>query len=447
MIRQARRMSLLLAALAASLAGGRARAQGCGTIVLSPATLPRALEQSAYGATITASGGTAPYTFAVTAGALPPGITLSPSGVLSGTPPAPASSSFTVTATDAATCTGSRGYTMVVDARTDYLVGASLVASSPPRVKVWSGVPAATPVDFLAYGAGQYGVNVAGADVRGDAHDTMLTGPGPGAIYGPQVRGWDRTGAAIAKLNFYAYGTLKYGANVAGGELDGDGFDEILTAPGPGTVFGPHVRGFQYDNAAVAAMSKVSFFAYATLKYGAKVAGGDIDGDGFSEMVTAPGPSLAFSAQVRAFNYDGAVVASITKVNFVAYAGSFYGANIAAADVDDDLFGEILTGPGPDATAGPRFLGFNYDGLSIAPLPGYDVVAFATGYGGRVGGGDVRHDGRADLLCGAGPDPSADSSVATYAYDGAALTLLPPSFAALPGTTSGVNVVGAALGY
>src|SRR5262245_4818152 len=115
-------------------AGAAAAPRACGTIVLSPPTLPRALEQTAYGATVTASGGSAPYTFAITAGALPAGITLSAGGVLSGTAPAPGSSSFTVTATDTGACTGSRDYTLVVDPRTDYLTGASLVATNPNRV-------------------------------------------------------------------------------------------------------------------------------------------------------------------------------------------------------------------------------------------------------------------------------------------------------------------------
>jgi putative cell wall-binding protein len=61
---------------------------------------------------LTATGGTAPYTFAVTAGALLPGLTLSPSGVLSGTPGStPGDATFTVTATDAHGVRASQQYT------------------------------------------------------------------------------------------------------------------------------------------------------------------------------------------------------------------------------------------------------------------------------------------------------------------------------------------------
>lgn len=49
---------------------------------------------------LTATGGTAPYTWAVTAGSLPTGLTLASDGTLSGTPTLTGTSSFTVRATD-----------------------------------------------------------------------------------------------------------------------------------------------------------------------------------------------------------------------------------------------------------------------------------------------------------------------------------------------------------
>lgn len=84
------------------------------TIALSPATLPNGMLGTPYSQTITASGGTAPYTFAVTSGAVPPGLTLATNGTLSGTPTSAGSFTFVVTATDHGGDKGSRTYTLVV---------------------------------------------------------------------------------------------------------------------------------------------------------------------------------------------------------------------------------------------------------------------------------------------------------------------------------------------
>jgi hypothetical protein len=84
----------------------------CPTITLSPPTLPGATQGTMYSQLITASpAGT--YTFTET-GALPTGITLAASGLLSGTPTVQGSFPITVTATDANNCTGNQAYTLVV---------------------------------------------------------------------------------------------------------------------------------------------------------------------------------------------------------------------------------------------------------------------------------------------------------------------------------------------
>ncbi len=89
----------------------------CPEILLSPQTLPATVLGTPYSQTLVASGGAAPYTYMVSSGALPPGLALDPaSGVLSGTPNAPGSFTFTVTATDANGCFGSRIYSVIVDA-------------------------------------------------------------------------------------------------------------------------------------------------------------------------------------------------------------------------------------------------------------------------------------------------------------------------------------------
>jgi hypothetical protein len=101
----------------ANIVGGCSTAPAvCPAITVLPATLPNGVVAVPYSQILSGSGGTAPYTFAVTSGALPAGLTLTPAGVLAGTPTAAGSSTFTVTVTDAAGCTGVRTYTIVIAA-------------------------------------------------------------------------------------------------------------------------------------------------------------------------------------------------------------------------------------------------------------------------------------------------------------------------------------------
>jgi len=84
-------------------------------VSVNPATLPNGSVGSNYNQTFTGSQGTSPYTFAVTAGALPADLGLNgTSGALTGVPQAGGLFNFTITATDAIARTGSRAYVLRV---------------------------------------------------------------------------------------------------------------------------------------------------------------------------------------------------------------------------------------------------------------------------------------------------------------------------------------------
>lgn len=72
------------------------------------------MQGASYSQTFTATGGTGTISWSRTAGTLPGGLTLNSAGVLSGTPNASGSFTFTITATRQFGCTGSRAYTVVI---------------------------------------------------------------------------------------------------------------------------------------------------------------------------------------------------------------------------------------------------------------------------------------------------------------------------------------------
>jgi hypothetical protein len=86
----------------------------CGIVAVTPTILPDAQQGVPYSQSLSATGGVAPYTFTVTAGALPAGLTLSPAGLVSGTPTATGTANFTVTATSAGGCSGASAITLTV---------------------------------------------------------------------------------------------------------------------------------------------------------------------------------------------------------------------------------------------------------------------------------------------------------------------------------------------
>jgi hypothetical protein len=85
-------------------------------VSITTTSLPAAIAGVAYSDSLSASGGTAPFQWSVASGSLPPGITLSSGGVLSGTPSSAGSFPFTVALKDADGATDMQALTLTVAA-------------------------------------------------------------------------------------------------------------------------------------------------------------------------------------------------------------------------------------------------------------------------------------------------------------------------------------------
>jgi len=86
----------------------------CPALAVSPSSLFDATWGQAYSQSLSQTGALGAPSFAVTAGALPPGLTLTANGVISGTATATGTFNFTVTVNDASGCSGSTSYSITV---------------------------------------------------------------------------------------------------------------------------------------------------------------------------------------------------------------------------------------------------------------------------------------------------------------------------------------------
>jgi uncharacterized protein YhjY with autotransporter beta-barrel domain len=127
---------------------------GAPTVTVAPATVPGATVGAAYSQSITAANGQAPYTYAISAGALPAGLSLSGGGTLSGTPTAAGTFNFTVRATDSSTgngpYVGARAYSMTVGAPT-ITVAPSTLPAMTAGVAYSQGITAAGGTTSYSY--------------------------------------------------------------------------------------------------------------------------------------------------------------------------------------------------------------------------------------------------------------------------------------------------------
>jgi len=234
-------------------------------------------------------------------------------------------------------------------------------------------------------------------------------------------------GTLASALSARPFG-LGYGGEVrvARADVTGDGVADYVTAAGPGG--GPRVLVFDGASGAIIR----DFYAYTTqFTGGVFVAGGDIDGDGFADIVTGAGGSG--STHVKAFSgRDGSLLRS-----FNVYPSQYIGgATVAAGDVNGDGFADIVTGT--TVGGGPNVRVF--DGQTNALRNSFVVGDPAFTGGIRVGAQDLDSDGRDDLLFGLGSGGDNRARVA-YAVNLAQGNFNPTAFTQpLFGTADGLFV-------
>jgi hypothetical protein len=243
-----------------------------------------------------------------------------------------------------------------------------------PHVRVFSGATGAVIRDFFAYDSRfTGGVHVATGDIDGDGFDDIITGADAGG--GPHVKVF--SGATGAELrSFYAYDpAFTGGVRVAIGDVNNDNALDIITSAGPGG--GPHICVFSgVDNSVIR-----TFYAYSpNFAGGAYVTSGDFDSDGFDDIATGAG--AGGGPHVRIVSGQNGT----DLLSMFAYAPNFHGGvRVGVVDSDNDGRPDLLTAPGQGSAAAVR----TFDGLSgqmVNQFVAYGAFtggAFVAGFGSR----------------------------------------------------------------
>jgi len=159
------------------------------TLAITPNTLPAMVNPVHYSQSMTTSGGTAPYTYAMTGGSLPVGLTMSAAGVLSGIPVTGGAYSFNVTSTDATSFSTTITYSGTVGYATPTVgaVSTSVNFNTAKAIDL-SGAITGTYASISVVGAPAHGTTSVSGDVvtytptpgyfGSDSFTYTATGPG-----------------------------------------------------------------------------------------------------------------------------------------------------------------------------------------------------------------------------------------------------------------------------
>lgn len=184
---------------------------------------------------------------------------------------------------------------------------------------------------FYPYGTNyNKGINFAIDDLDYNNTLEIITGTENGG--GPHIRVFNSKGDLI-NPGFFAYGKgYRGGVNLAVCDLNNDGYKEVVT--GAGYMGGPHIRIFTPEGRLLSG----GFFAYdKSFRGGVNIACGDINGDGNDEIVTGAG--LGGSSHIRIFDGKG----QLLSTGFWAFDKDLRnGARVFVSDLDGDGKEEIL---------------------------------------------------------------------------------------------------------
>lgn len=309
----------------------------------------------------------------------------------------------TITVTNAAGLTASDSFTVTVQtvipiSSTGFVAGTAeglpaLVRSLTPDGKEQLVVQ---PFDPSYTG----GARVAQGDFNADGTLDIVVGSGPGSR--AIVRIFDgKTGNGLGTVLPFE-DSFTGGIFVAAGDINGDGKADLVVTPDVGGSSRTIIYNNGKDNAIIS-----NFFGIndPDFRGGARCAVGDINNDGKADVVIAAG----FGGGPRIAGFSGATMGpnSGTRLfnDFFAFADKLNnGTYVAVGDLNADGFADLIAGAGPDG--GPRITAFDGKNLvttgTVTTIANFFAFPDSVRTGVRVAAVNLNGDNRIDIVAGMG---------------------------------------------
>jgi hypothetical protein len=262
------------------------------------------------------------------------------------------------------------------------------------------------------------GVRVAVGDLTGDDIPEIIVVPA--SKYTAEVKVFTPYGEELPELGFVVPpAKLKQGASIAVGDVNGDGWNDIITSSSLSqrSVVKVFENNYGTDpEQAFSSTPSAEFEAFSKkYKNGVSLATGDVNDDGAADIVV--GSNKGQVTQISVFSMLDPQVWQFTQIlNIMPFGSKFKGGvSVAAGDVDGDGHADIIAGAGSKGDSQVQI----FNGTTGQPL-GNSFTAYSTDpkQPVNVAGKDLNDDGVIDEIFTALGESSKDVPVKRYLTDG-----------------------------